>query len=191
MNVKNVFKVFFSILLILLVIYFLYENFFKFEEVKITEKVAEEEVIYKSNIIENVNYVTKDKDGNEYIINASQGEIDYSSPNIIYLTKINAVVNLIEGSLITITSDYGRYNSDNFDTIFTKNVIIKYLENKIEGEYVDFSLERNSMIISKKVKYTNLDNILNADVIEINIKTKDTKIFMHEDKKKVNIKSKN
>ena len=191
MNVKNVFKVFFSILLILLVIYFLYENFFKFEEVKITEKVAEEEVIYKSNIIENVNYVTKDKDGNEYIINASQGEIDYSSPNIIYLTKINAVVNLIEGSLITITSDYGRYNSDNFDTIFTKNVIIKYLENKIEGEYVDFSLERNSMIISKKVKYTNLDNILNADVIEINIKTKDTKIFMHEEKKKVNIKSKN
>ena len=190
MNVKNVFKVFFSILLILLVIYFLYENFFKFEEVKITEKVAEEEVIYKSNIIENVNYVTKDKDGNEYIINASQGEIDYSSPNIIYLTKINAVVNLIEGSLITITSDYGRYNSDNFDTIFTKNVIIKYLENKIKGEYVDFSLERNSMTISKKVIYSNLDNILNADVIEINIKTKDTKIFMYEDKKKVNIKSK-
>ena len=117
MNVKNVFKVFFSILLILLVIYFLYENFFKFEEVKITKKVAEEEVIYKSNIIENVNYVTKDKDGNEYIINASQGEIDYS-PNIIYLTKINAVVNLKEG-VNKITSD-GRYNSDNFDTIFTK-----------------------------------------------------------------------
>ena len=191
MNVKYVFKVFFSILLILFVIYFLYEKFFKSENVITTEKVTEEEIIYKSNIIENVNYVTKDKDGNEYIINASEGEIDYSSPDIIYLTKINAVVNLTDGSLITITSDYGRYNSDNFDTIFTKNVIIKYLENKIEGEYVDFSLERNSMIISKKVKYTNLDNILNADVIEINIKTKDTKIFMHEEKKKVNIRNKN
>ena len=70
-----------------------------------------------------------------------------------------------------------------------KNVIIKYLENKIKGEYVDFSLERNSMIISKKVIYTNLDNILNADVIEINIKTKDTKIFMYEEEKKVNIKN--
>ena len=191
MNVKNVLKVFFSILFISLIIYFLYQIFFKSKEVQKTEKNTEEEIIYKSNIIENVNYVTKDKDGNEYIINASQGEIDYSSPNIIYLTKINAVVNLIEGSLITITSDYGRYNSDNFDTIFTKNVIIKYLENKIEGEYVDFSLERNSMIISKKVIYSNLDNILNADVIEINIKTKDTKIFMHEEKKKVNIRNKN
>ncbi len=47
------------------------------------------------------------------------------------------------------------------------------------------------MLISKKVVYTNLENILNADVIEINIKTKDTKIFMYENKKKVNIKSKN
>ena len=191
MNVKNVLKVFFSILFILFIFYFLYQKFFKSKEVLITEKITEEEIIYKSNIIENVNYVTKDKDGNEYKINAVQGEIDYSSPDIIYLTKINAVVKLKDGSLITITSDYGRYNSNNFDTIFTKNVIIKYLENKIEGEYVDFSLERNSMIISKKVIYSNLDNILNADVIEINIKTKDTKIFMHEEKKKVNIRNKN
>ena len=184
MNVKNVLKVFFSILFILFIFYFLYQKFFKPKEVLTTEKITEEEIIYKSNIIENVNYVTKDKDGNEYTINAAQGEIDYSSPDIIYLTKINAVVKLKDGSLITITSEYGRYNSNNFDTIFTKNVIIKYLENKIEGEYVDFSLERNSMIISKKVIYSNLDNILNADVIEINIKTKDTKIFMHEEKKK-------
>lgn len=191
MNVKNVLKVFFSILFILFIFYFLYQKFFKPKEVLTTEKITEEEIIYKSNIIENVNYVTKDKDGNEYTINAVQGEIDYSSPDIIYLTKINAVVKLKDGSLITITSDYGRYNSNNFDTIFTKNVIIKYLENKIEGEYVDFSLERNSMIISKKVIYSNLDNILNADVIEINIKTKDTKIFMHEEKKKVNIRNKN
>ena len=196
MNVKNVLKIFFSVLFIFLIIYFLNLKFFKSKEVVTKEIVTneeivtDEEIIYKSNIIENVNYITKDKDGNEYIINAVQGEIDYSSPNIIYLTKINAVVSLKDGSLIKISSDYGRYNSDNFDTIFTKNVIIKYLENKIKGEYVDFSLERNSMTISKKVIYSNLDNILNADVIEINIKTKDTKIFMYEDKKKVNIKSK-
>ena len=90
-----------------------------------------------------------------------------------------------------ITSNYGRYNSDNFDTIFSKNVIIKYLDNKVTGEYLDFSINRNSMIISRNVVYTNLNNILKADVIEIDIETKDTKIFMHENKKKVNIKSLN
>ena len=57
-------------------------------------------------------------------------------------------------------------------------------------EYLDFSMERNSMIISKNVVYTNLENILKADVVEINITTKDTKIFMFQDNKKVNIKSK-
>ena len=40
------------------------------------------------------------------------------------------------------------------------------------------------MIISKDVTYTNLENILKADVIEINLKTKDTKIFMYENEKK-------
>ena len=67
---------------------------------------------------------------------------------------------------------------------------INYLENKIIGEYLDFSIKRNSMIISRKVVYTNLENILKADVIEINVTTKDTKIFMYKDNKKVNIKSK-
>ena len=45
------------------------------------------------------------------------------------------------------------------------------------------------MIISKNVIYTNLKNILKSDVIEINIKTKDTKIFMYEENNKVNIKN--
>ena len=47
------------------------------------------------------------------------------------------------------------------------------------------------MIISRNVVYTNLENILRADVVEINIDTKDTKIFMYEQNKKVNIKNKN
>ena len=100
------------------------------------------------------------------------------------------MIKLNNSEKITITSDYGKYNSDNFDTIFSKNVIINYLDNKITGEYLDFSFKRNSMIISRNVVYTNLENILKADVIEINIETKDTKIFMYEKEKKVNVKSK-
>jgi hypothetical protein len=64
------------------------------------------------------------------------------------------------------------------------------LENKINGEYLDFSIKRNSMIVSKNIVYTNLNNILKADVIEIDIQSKDTKIFMHDSEKKVNIRSK-
>ena len=47
------------------------------------------------------------------------------------------------------------------------------------------------MVVSKNVVYTTSKNILKADVIEINITTKDSKIFMYEKEKKVNIKNKN
>jgi hypothetical protein len=47
------------------------------------------------------------------------------------------------------------------------------------------------MVISRNVVYKNLENILIADVVEINIKTKDTKIFMYEKNKKVKVKSNN
>ena len=89
------------------------------------------------------------------------------------------------------TSNFGKYNINNYETIFSKNVIIKYLDNKITGDYADFSIGRNSMIISKNVIYSNFENILKSDAISINIETKDTKIFMYETNKKVNIKSLN
>ena len=140
--------------------------------------------------MEDVSYSSKDAKGNEYIVNASKGEIDYDRPNIIYLTNVRAFIKLTNSNDITITSDFGKYNTNNFDTIFSKNVEINYLDNKITGEYLDFSIGRNSMIISRNVVYTNLENILKADVIEINVTTKDTKIFMYKDNEKVNIKSK-
>ncbi len=183
----GIFFLFFIILIFSLSIYL------KFSKQTLNEKTEMPKVIeetYSSNIIENVNYRTKDPDGNEYIISALRGEIDYSNSNILYLTTVNALIKLKNSENITITSDFGKYNSENFDTIFSKNVIIKYLDNKITGEYLDFSLEKNLMIISKNVVYTNSENILKADVIEIDIKTKDSKIFMHEKQKKVNIQSK-
>ena len=182
-------KIFFIILFIfILLIFFNFKYFKKKENVELIPQ-EKELGVYSSNIIKDVKYTTKDNDGNQYTITAIEGEIDYSNPNILYLTKVKALISFANSDKITVVSEFGRYNSENFDTIFSKNVIIDYLNNKITGEYLDFSLERNSMLISKKVIYTNLENILKADVIEINIKTKDTKIFMHEDQKKVNVKS--
>jgi hypothetical protein len=161
------------------------------EQVSNNLKSTPESFIYNSNIIKDVSYSSKDADGNEYIINAIQGEIDYANTDIIYLTNVNALIKLNNSDNIKIKSDFGKYNTLNLNTIFSKNVIIDYLDNKITGEYLDFSIDRNSMIISRDIIYTNFENILMADVVEINIKTKDTKIFMYENNKKVNIKSKN
>ena len=188
MLIKKIGKIFF-VIIILAVVFYLYSGFYKKKKIENIVELSEE-LSNNSNIIENVKYQSTDSKGNRYIINAITGEIDYSNPNIIYLKDVESLITLKNSEIITITSDYGKYNSSNFDTIFSKNVIIKYLENKIVGEYLDFSINRNTMIISQNVIYTNLENILKADVIEMNIETKDTKIFMYEKEKKVNIKSK-
>ena len=190
MNKKKFVKIFFILLSFVVVIVFSYIKFFKNNKTEVVEEQISDSV-YNSNIIKDVEYKTKDKDGNEYIIRAKKGEIDFSNPNTIFLTKVYALIKLVDSEEVLIISNFGKYNSENYDTIFSQNVIVNYLENNITSEYLDFSLKRNSMIISKKVVYTNLDNILKADVVEINVKTKDTKIYMYEKQKKVNIKSKN
>ena len=166
------------------------KNSMKKDNVNLEENNEKNE-IYNSNIIKDVNFSTKDKKGNEYTIYASQGEIEFSNTNIVFLTEVKGVIKLNNSNIINISSNFGKYNSDNFDTIFSKNVIIKYLDNIITGDYLDLSLMGNLMTISKKVTYKNKENILEADVVEMNIDTKDTKIFMYEDKKKVNIRSLN
>ena len=191
MQSKKKIKILIILILLLSFVFVVYYKFFNVEKIIVSEQIKEEVSNYSSNIITDVEYTTTDTDGNEYTITSIQGEIDFNTPNIIFLTKVKALIKLNDSNEITITSEYGKYNSNNFDTIFSKNVIINYLDNKITGEYLDFSFDRNTLIISKKVIYTNLDNIMKADIIEMNIKTKDTKIFMYEDEKKVNIKNKN
>ena len=190
---KKIVKIFFLILILITLLIVFYLKIFNVkekEEVKLIPQ-EQEDINYSSNIINDVNFTTKNADGNEYIVTALKGEIDYSNPNILYLTKVKALIKLDNSETISIISDFGKYNSENFDTIFSKKVIINYLDNKITGEYLDFSLQRNSILISKRVIYKNLNNIIAADVIEMNIKTKDTKVYMYENKKKINIKKKN
>jgi len=185
-NKKFLFFLFFFLTLISLLYFFL-----KINENKVDEKILfENEEIYNSNIIKNVSYISRDLNGNEYNVKADEGEIDLKNNNVIFLKNVISNIKLTNKNNIIITSDFGKYNINNYDTIFNDNVVVKYLDNKITGEYLDFSFNRNSMIISRNVIYTNSDNILKANVIEMDIKTKDTKIYMYDSKKKVNIKSK-
>jgi len=167
------------------------ENIKSQSQQTISTQTEENNNLSSSNIIENVEYSSKDAAGNEYVIKASEGEIDIDNNNIIFLKKVSAVINLKNSNKILIFADFGKYNINNFDTIFSKNIVITYLDKKITSEYLDFSIIRNSMLISKNVVYQDLENTLITDVIEINLKTKDTKFFMYNTKNKINIINQN
>ena len=176
-----------TILILLLIIIF---NLNQNNKVSVEEKkeVIQEEA-ENSNYIKDVEYKSKDSSDNLYILKASEGIIDQSNSKIIYLTSIKAVIELNDYNSIDISSNFGKYNIDTFDTIFSKNVIIKYLDNIIIGEYLELSLNKNLMTISRNVVFKNNKSSLKADVIEVDIKTKDIKISMYEENKKINIKS--
>jgi hypothetical protein len=189
-------KIFLKIVLILsliIITWFVYSEYFREDKNKLSKPVnptteIEDEVIYNSNIIKDINYTSKDLKGNEYILIAKEGEIDLDNSDIIFLTDVTAYIKLIKNSeLIVITSNYGKYNTINYDTIFSKNVKIDYVDNVITGDYLDFSMMKNLLIVSRNVIYKNYDNTMKADIIELDTITKDTKIFMYNSDKQVNV----
>ena len=197
MNKKIFLGSIFLILFLSIIIFFYFKSYNnknlirKDEKINLIEKEKIEindEKIESSNIIEDVSYSANDTKGNNYFLQANQGTIDQNESNYIFLKSVKAIINLKNYELIEISSDFGKYNINNYDTIFSKNVIITYLDNKITGNYLDFSLEDNLMIISKDVFLENNKSSLQADVIEVNINTKDIKIFMYEENKNINIK---
>ena len=192
MKKKNFLKIL-LILSLIIISLLVYSKYFKENKRKLSKSVdpstkIEEGDTYNSNIIKNINYTSRDFKGNEYNLLAKQGEIDLDNSDIIFLTDVKAYIKLVKNSeLIVITSDYGKYNTINYDTIFSKNVKIDYIDNIITGDYLDFSMKKNLLIVSRNVVYKNLENTLRADVIELDTTTKDTKIFMYNSDEKVNV----
>ena len=189
------YKLVLSLLIILLIVFFFF-TYLKFSNKKYVDQnqnlEIKEDNFTNSNIIKNIEYSSKDLKGNEYIILSKEGEIDLNNNDIIFLKDVTAYIKMSKNNeTITIVSEFGKYNTINYDTIFSKNVKINYLDNQITSDYLDFSMIKNILIISKNVVYTNPENILKADVIELDTITKDTKIFMYNAKKQVNIKSRN
>ena len=154
------------------------------EENKIAIKLPVDENT-SSNYIDDINYTSLDSKGNKYQISAKQAEIDIDNQNVMFLKNITAYIFVKGEDIIKITSDFGKYNSKNYDTIFSKNVLIIYPNHEITGEYLDFSFLKNLGTVSTNVIYVGNKTSLLADRVEIDIETKDTKIFMNDNTKKV------
>ena len=190
MKKKSVLRIFFLTIIFFYLLFFFFKSNNENTIIKKEENKTEKEM-ESSNIIKDVSYISKDSKGNEYKLDASEGVIDQKESNYIFLTSVKGAISLVDYNLIEISSDFGKYNINNYDTIFSENVIITYLDNTIKGEYLDFSWDKNLMIISKNVILKNDKSSLKTDVIEVDIRTKNVKIFMYEENRKVNIKTLN
>ena len=174
------------IVIISLLFYLKYftNNFKDIKETPVIEKIVENQNS-TSTYINDINYVSKDVKGNKYQITAKQAEIKAENSDVMFLRDVVAFIFIKDSDTVKITSNFGKYNSKNYDTIFSENVIVIYPGHKITGEYLDFSFLNNLGIFNTNVIYNGEKTNLFADKIEMNLTTKDTKIFMNDTGKKV------
>ena len=139
-----------------------------------------------SNIIENIEYTSNDNIGNEYIIKAEYGEILDKDSNVILMKNVNAEINFHNNEKITISSLQAIYNTINYDTNFKENVFVKYAQHNVRSDNLDVLFKDHKIKLYNKINYNNLNTNILADVMEIDLLTKDLKIYMNENNKKIN-----
>ena len=191
MNKKILVQFFLFSLFIFLSVFFYYEYFkkdsqilkiSKTEKILLTTKKGEE-----SNLIRGLRYFSVDDNGNKYEIRSEYGEMGLDNPDIILMTNVVAKIDIYNSDPIIITSTFAKYNVKNYDTNFEKNVFVKHVDNKLNGENLDLSFQNNLLLMYNDIIYQNSDTKLLADKLEIDLITKDSKIIMNDKKSKIKI----
>ena len=181
----------FLIIAIFLLVYLKYfnENSNSLKEKSKATKI-EANLDNTSNYIENVNYISSMNE-NKYQITAQRAKIKIDKPDIMFLEGVVAYITIKNNSTIKVTSNFAKYNSKNYDTVFSKNIVATYPNRKITGEYLDFSFIDNIGTFSTDIVYTGVETKMFADKIEMDLITNDTKIFMFDSSNKILIKKTN
>jgi len=179
----------FILIFILIVLTF---NFYKTDKTK-SKKISDNnkkivlEQFETFNVMENLSYSSKDSFGNQYTINAIKGSFSFTDNDIIVMMDVNAIINMNNAEPIFIKADFAEYNNKNYDTFFKDNIFLSHLTHQITGEKLNLLFKTNLVTMSDNLIYKNIDTILYADKFEMDLITKDNKIFMKDKSKKIKI----
>ena len=190
---KKIFLQLFFFILILIISIIFFKTYFLKDKLKDNPEDLKDDLSIikteKSNLIYDLKYVSQDKDKNNYVITSEVGELDDEKPELILMKKVVAIINLKNSTPIKITADQAIYNSINNDTNFYESVLIVYDEHIISSNNLNLLFQKNLATMSENLIYKNLNTKLQADKVEINLITKNTKIYMNNKSKKINIMS--
>ena len=189
---RKTFVQFFFILLIFLtlgVFKYFYKNDKKLNvvaspKISINENKNDNE---NRNSIEKIEYSTTDREGNSYNITSKSGELDLANPEIITMLDVNAKIILTDRGLITIEADFAKYNSTNYNTNFFNNVLLKFEDHNINSDKLDFFFDKNQILMSDNIIYKSSMTEMNADILEIDLITKNFRLLMYNESDNIKI----
>ena len=185
MNKKLILQIFLIAFTIIFTVFFLKTTFDKKELVQKKTEIIEKKT--DTDLIQGIQYFSKDIKGNTYIIESKSGNIDQQNPDIIYLTDVKAKINFDKKEEIFVTSDKAIYNVSNFDTEFIDSVKLNYKDNNLSCKNILVKFSENYAILSGNLVYNNLITSLYADLMEVDLISRKTKTSMFNKKSKVKI----
>ena len=138
-------------------------------------------------LIKDINYSFSDSSGNYYELLSDVGKVDINNSDKIFMTNVVATIYLVDSSPVKITSKYANYNKINHETSFFENVKVTHLIHKATSENLDISFNDNLASMYNNIVYNKPGTNLKADRLEIDLITKNSKIFMDNKTEKIKI----
>ena len=183
------------LLVLIFLIFVFYNKYFIEKDQKKTEQNEPKIIISdesNNNLLQNLEYEINIEKNNNYKLSSKTSEIFYKDGiELIKMLEVKAIFTDKNNTKVIVTSDEAVYNNNNYNTIFKKNIEIRYLNNVIYGDILNLDLENNNLKLYGNVKYDGINGNLTADNIELDLISKQINIFMNQIDQKVIINSKN
>ena len=178
---KKVIKLILFLLLIIISIIFYKIYLSENTKSKIKVDIPEEEQVAnpENNLIKNLKYEVKLNKNNQYAITSDLSEITYENgEEVVKMQKVIAILLNQKNIPLIITSELATYNNFNYNTKFSQNVRVEYLNNIILSDKLEFDYNNSLITIYENVEYDGIQGNIIADNIKIDLFTKKIEIYM-------------
>jgi len=190
---KKILIQFFLILTIFLTCFIFYKFFFidpiaELKNVENNQWKSKNLIKKGTNQMNGIVYNSTYLDDNSYIIKAEFGEFSADDPGLMMLTNVTGTIFLKNSETIEISSKKARYDSVGYNTNFSENVLITFNDHQINSDNFDLFFDKKISTIYNNIIYKNLNTMLHADKIDIDLITKNSKIYMFDKSNKIKAK---
>ena len=189
-------KIFIQLLLLIILFTIIFSTFFLYFNKKENLKISNLPIVEEKDsliddktgtLIKDISYSFSDSAGNYYELLSDVGKVDINNSDKIFMTNVVATIYLVDSSPVKITSKYANYNKINHETSFFENVKVTHLIHKATSENLDISFNDNLASMYNNIVYNKPGTNLKADRLEIDLITKNSKIFMDNKTEKIKI----
>ena len=173
------------------VTFFFYKKYFVQNEVeKLIPTEIDKDIDIKKvdNLIDKFKYEVKLVDDGQFEINAKSSKVENTQDG--QIVSMNDVVAIFIDKInrkIEIRSNKANFNTITNNINFFGDIKVNYLNNLIFANKLDFNYKDNDIKIRENIIYKGSYGTVRADNIEINLTTKNLRVFMNNQNDRIKI----